>query len=178
MIILITGGSRSGKSVYAERLLKEHDDTVYIATAEITDDEMQARVAAHIARRNSKWRTYEQYRNLKNAVGCEKFYLLDCVTNLISRTLFDLTKSAQSVTARDMQNVIDASMRELRSLIDAVKKINGTLIIVTNEVGSSIVPMESVSRCFSDAQGIVNAELAKVADRVFLTVCGIPIRIK
>ena len=91
MITLITGGSRSGKSAYAEKLLDGIDDVVYIATAEIYDDEMQERVKKHIKRRNPKWRTYEGFLNLEKAVNGEKHYLLDCVTNLISRILFQIT---------------------------------------------------------------------------------------
>lgn len=178
MVILITGGSRSGKSAYAEKLLKNENNAVYIATASITDEEMKERIQKHRLRRNCKWRTYEDYRNLQNAIGNEKFYLLDCVTNLISRILFDDTNGKEKITASDTQNTIDTSLNELNSLIEAIKKINGTLIIVTNEVGSSLVPMNPLSRSFSDAQGTVNAALAEIADKVFLTVCGIPLQIK
>lgn len=178
MITLITGGMRSGKSAYAEKILTGYDDVVYIATAAVTDNEMKNRIKKHIERRNPKWRTYEAFRNLENAIGSERFYLLDCVTNLISRILFDITGIKENISSDDAQNTITNSFTELNMLIAEIKKINGNLIIVTNEVGSSIIPMNPIARCFADAQGIVNTKLATLADEVFLTVCGIPIKIK
>lgn len=178
MITLITGGMRSGKSAYAESIFKQYDDVVYIATAEVADIEMANRVKKHIDRRNPKWRTYEGYRNLENAIGCEKFYLLDCVTNLVSRVLFDVTGSKEKISPDDELAVINSSIAELQRLIEAVRQKNYSLVIVTNEVGSSLVPMNQISRCFADAQGIVNKKIAELSDRVFLTVCGLPIQIK
>lgn len=178
MITLITGGMRSGKSAYAEKIVTGYDDVVYIATAAVTDDEMKNRIKKHIERRNPKWRTYEAFRNLKNSIGSERFYLLDCVTNLISRILFDITGAKEHISFEDTQNTITDSVNELQTLITGIKKINGNLIMVTNEVGSSIIPMNPIARCFADTQGIVNTKLATLADEVFLTVCGIPIKIK
>ena len=178
MITLITGGSRSGKSAYAEKLLDGINDVVYIATAEIYDDEMQERVKKHIKRRNPKWRTYEGFLNLEKAVNGEKHYLLDCITNLISRILFQITGEKEKPCEEDIQKTIDVSLTQIKNLILEIKKINGSLILVTNEVGSSIVPMHTVSRAFSDIQGIVNAKIAELADEVVLCVCGLPIKIK
>ena len=174
----LTGGSRSGKSAYAERLLDGIDDVVYIATAEIYDDEMQERVKKHIKRRNPKWRTYEGFLNLEKAVNGEKHYLLDCITNLISRILFQITGEKEKPSEEDIQKTIDVSLTQIKNLILEIKKINGSLILVTNEVGSSIVPMHPISRAFSDIQGIVNAKIAELADEVVLCVCGLPIKIK
>ena len=178
MITLITGGSRSGKSEYAENILKGKDDTVYIATAEITDYEMRNRVQCHIARRNSAWRTFEAYRSLKDAVGTEKNYLLDCVTNLSSRILFEKTGGKETVTAEDIQNTVSAAVSEITALISAVRKVDANLIIVTNEVGLSIVPMNNIARAFCDTQGYVNTELASIADSVVLIICGLPVILK
>lgn len=178
MITLVTGGIRSGKSEYAESLLKDKNDTVYIATAEITDKEMQERIQKHIARRNPVWRTYEGFRNLQKAIGTEKNYLLDCVTNLVSGILFEKTGTKQDFNSDDVQAVIDDVMNELNVLICQVKQTDGNLIIVTNEVGSSIVPMNKISRAFADIQGIVNSKLAKIVDNAVLMACGIPIQLK
>lgn len=178
MITLITGGSRSGKSAYAEKLLDGIDNVVYIATAEIYDDEMQEKVKKHVARRNPKWRTYEGFLNLENSVKEEKHYLLDCVTNLISRVLFQITGKKERPSEEDIQKTIDTALSQIKNLILEIKKINGSLILVTNEVGSSIVPMHPVSRAFSDIQGIVNSKIAELADEVVLCVCGLPIKIK
>ena len=104
--------------------------------------------------------------------------MLDCITNLISRILFQITGEKEKPCEEDIQKTIDISLTQIKNLILEIKKINGSLILVTNEVGSSIVPMHPVSRAFSDIQGIVNAKIAELADEVVLCVCGLPIKIK
>ncbi len=178
MITLVTGGTRSGKSEYAESLLDGADDTVYIATAEVSDDEMRERVRVHSARRNPRWRTVEAYRSLHKAVGIEKNYMLDCVTNLISRILFEKTGAKETVDADDIRDTVGTAVSEIEGLIFGIKKAGGNLVMVTNEVGSSIVPMNKIARAFVDIQGLVNRKLAARADCVVLTVCGLPLKIK
>lgn len=178
MTILITGGARSGKSEYAEKLLKDKEDVVYIATAEIFDDEMRERVKKHIERRSKNWRTVEIFKNLTRAVGEERYYLLDCVTNMISRILFEFTEDNEKISGSIIDKTKEFAVTEIKNLSEKVKAQNGSLIVVTNEVGSSIVPMEPLSRAFRDIQGIVNAQIASFADEVVLTACGLPLFLK
>lgn len=178
MTILITGGARSGKSQYAENLLKDKNEAVYIATAEVFDDEMRQRIKIHTERRNKNWRTAELFKNLTSAVGKEKHYLLDCVTNMISRILFEQTKDCKKIERHAVNYTAEIAVREIKNLAKKIGEEKGHLVIVTNEVGSSIVPMDNLSRAFRDIQGIVNAEIAAFSDEVVMTVCGLPVFLK
>lgn len=178
MTILITGGARSGKSAYAENLLKEKEDVVYIATAEVLDEEMRERVRKHIERRCKNWRTEEIFKNLVSSVGKEKYYLLDCITNMVSRILFENTKDGRKITSETVKQTSETAIYEITKLSEKINKAKGTLLLVTNEVGNSIVPMNPLARAFRDVQGIVNAKIAAIADEVVLTVCGLPLFLK
>ncbi|CDF57277.1 bifunctional adenosylcobinamide kinase/adenosylcobinamide-phosphate guanylyltransferase [Thermobrachium celere] len=178
MITLITGGVRSGKSSFAEGMFSGKEDVVYIATAVVEDEEMKERVRLHRLRRPDIWRTFEGYKGLKYAVGDEKNYLLDCVTNLISNIMFERTAGLEYIDDIAKKDVEDAVIDELNRLTEEVRKKEGNLVLVTNEVGYSIVPENNVARAFRDIQGRVNVRLGSLCDEVYLVVCGIPIKIK
>lgn len=173
---LITGGARSGKSTFAESLMKDYREVCYIATARPSDDEeMKERIAKHRARRPDHWHTLEGDRNLASNLPAADAVLLDCVTVLLSNYLFN---SGEELTERSIQKVEDEVKEELMLLSDFCKKENIELVFVTNEVGSGIVPMHPLSRAFRDIQGRVNQFLASRAEEVYLVVSGIPVRIK
>ncbi len=179
MITLVTGGARSGKSSYAESIFEGRDDILYLATAEVTDREMEDRVKLHQASRPSTWDTYEGYHHLKDQVSNHySGYLLDCITILCSRILFDHTAELDDISYEDMKIVEDEIMRECSELIDEVNTHGQDLVIVTNEIGMGPVPMDSVTRAFRDIQGRVNQRVAKLADEVYLVVSGIEMKIK
>ncbi len=178
MIYLITGGARSGKSTFAESLYKNVEDVVYIATSKIYDKEMQDRVDTHKKSRPSKWRTYEGTYDLINAVSTEKNYLLDCITGLVSNIMFDNSKDMDYISLNTQEEIEEKIIFELENLINKVKKDNNNLILVTNEVGSSIVPEHHISRVFRDIQGRINQKIGNLSDEVYLVCCGIPVKIK
>ncbi|GIW48651.1 MAG: adenosylcobinamide kinase/adenosylcobinamide phosphate guanyltransferase [Caloramator sp.] len=178
MITLVTGGVRSGKSSYAEEILSGNDDVVYIATSLAEDEEMKERVRLHRLRRPKEWRTFEGYKCLKEAIGEEKNYLLDCVTNLVSNIMFEMTYQLDDIDEETKLLVEENVLKELKNLIQAVRNIGGNLVLVTNEVGYSIVPENKIARAFRDIQGRVNVRLGSLCDEVFLVVCGIPVKIK
>lgn len=178
MIYLVTGGARSGKSTFAESIFENKKDVVYIATSRIYDEEMRERVKHHIESRPGIWRTVEANYNLSDAIGQEKNYLLDCVTVLSSNIMFDITEDTEYIDANLQQQVEDKILEELTSLINNANDNNFDLVLVTNEVGDSIVPEHHVSRVFRDIQGRVNQRIAKIADQVYLVCCGIPVKIK
>ena len=161
------GGARSGKSRYAEALVAEqHPPWVYIATAEALDAEMRARIGAHQARRDARWRTVAAPRALAEAIRAAAApgtcVLVDCVTLWLANML---------LAEADLE-------REEGLLLDALAQAAGPVVVVSNEVGSGIVPDNALARRFRDAQGRVNARLAQVAERVTLMVAGIPLTIK
>ena len=178
MIYLITGGARSGKSAFAESLYKAKKDVVYIATSKIYDKEMQERINHHIASRPSRWRTYEGNYDLVGAVEEEENYLLDCLTVLTSNIMFDQTKDQEYIDFDLQKEIEDQVVSEVDSLIRKVRAKNYNLVLVTNEVGNSIVPEHHISRVFRDIQGRVNQRVASLADQVYLVCCGIPVKIK
>lgn len=177
--ILVTGGVRSGKSRFAEDALKLYDDVVYIATMQVFDSETSERVHAHQKRRPTSWRTVEEICDLSRAVGDEKHYLLDCVGLLVTRRLLEQWNDTDAfVPAGLVDRIAERVSGELIALIDTVRLIGGEIVLVTNEVGLSVVPESPLGRAFRDILGMVNCRLAAVCDRVYLLVCGLEMKIK
>lgn len=178
MIYLITGGARSGKSTFAESLYKGEKGVVYIATSKVFDKEMEERINHHRESRPSEWRTYEGNYGLVKAVQEEENYLLDCITVLTSNIMFDMSKDITYIDFNLQKEIEDKVIFEVKNLIDKIKVNNYNLVLVTNEVGSSIVPQHHISRVFRDIQGRVNQRIASLCDQVYLVCCGIPVKIK
>lgn len=181
MIILITGGQRSGKSQYAEARLQGLDDVCYIATAKVEDPEMEERVAHHQARRPKSWRTFEGHRDLVQALGEEEYYLLDCLGNMVSNTLYDVSLGAGSggdLTSDQAAQAEASCLSNLGSLFDQVQAQGKTLLLVSNEVGSSLTPMDRLGRAFTDILGRVNQYAGRRADEAWLMVAGLKVRLK
>ncbi|MBS0565379.1 MAG: bifunctional adenosylcobinamide kinase/adenosylcobinamide-phosphate guanylyltransferase [Proteobacteria bacterium] len=164
--ILITGGARSGKSVIAEtKALSLGPRPVYVATAEIRDAEMAARVAAHRARRGSEWSDHPEPLDLAAALRATDGQgprLVDCLTLWLSNLM---------LSGRDWQAVA-------RDLCAALPGQRDPVVIVTNEVGAGIVPDNRLARDFRDAAGEINQRVAAVADEVILAVAGLPLKVK
>ncbi|NLW40060.1 MAG: bifunctional adenosylcobinamide kinase/adenosylcobinamide-phosphate guanylyltransferase [Tissierellia bacterium] len=178
MITLVTGGARSGKSTFAEKLYEDKRDVVYIATSKIWDEEMAERIKLHRKSRPSSWRTFEGYHSLTRALGEEKNYLLDCITLLTSNIMFDMTAGKDYIDSNLQGEVEERIYHELYSLIKAIEKKGYNLVMVTNEVGYSLVPESHIGRVFRDIQGRINQRLASLAQEVYLVCCGIPVKIK
>lgn len=182
-IILITGGARSGKSTYAEKIAAGISEKVlYIATAVALDLEMEDRIEIHKKSRPKAWDTYEGYKDLDKVIEEAKGYdviLLDCVTVMLTNLLweypgmdFDTPSSLVLVEAEEYVR------NEFGKLLKAIQDYEGSFIIVTNELGSGLVPEAAIARSFRDIAGRVNQQIATHCQEVFLTVCGIPIQIK
>lgn len=163
--ILVTGGARSGKSAFAERLtLALGERPVYIATAEAHDNEMAARIEAHRARRGAGWTTREAPLDLVGALDATDGSprLVDCLTLWLANLMF---------AERDWET-------QGRALADAIPRQAAPIVIVTNEVGSGIVPENALARAYRDAAGELNQMIAATVDEVYLTVSGIPVKVK
>ena len=178
MVILVTGGARSGKSNFAESLYKDKKNEVYKATSKILDKEMKERVKLHKISRPSYWRTYEGNYNLIKALGEEKNYLLDCITVLTSNIMFDITKDEEYIDNDLQTKVEDKIYDEIYSLMQAIENKGYDLVLVTNEVGYSLVPDNHIGRVFRDIQGRINQRIAAISHEVYLVCCGIPVKIK
>ncbi len=169
MLELILGGVRSGKSSLAEkRAMDSGLQVVYIATAEMLDEEMQERIKRHKMRRPEEWVLIEAGANLAEILHREcrhdRCILVDCLTLWVTRMLC---------------NGDDAVMkREIGSLLDGLSGLPGKLIFVSNETNMGVVPMGDLSRRYCDEMGRLHQQLGKLCDVVALTVAGLPLCIK
>ena len=176
----MTGGARSGKSSFAQSIYKDDANVVYIATSRMNgdDSEMKERVSLHKKSRPSQWKTFEGSYNLNEAVYGFKNYLLDCLTVMTSNIMFDISKDEEIISLK-MQNQIEQKVfNEIKKLIDEIINIDGNLVMVTNEVGCSIVPENHIARVYRDIMGRINQRTAKMCDEVFIVSCGIPLKIR
>lgn len=178
MIRIVTGGARSGKSTFAEDFYKYTLDVCYIATSIVRDEEMQDRVKMHREMRPSQWRTFEGYVDLDKAVDKELNYILDCLTVMTSNIMFERTKGMERISKEVQREIEDRVVFEIEKLIEKVREKNLKLVIVTNEVGYSIVPEHHISRVFRDIQGRVNQRVASMCDEAYLVALGCPVRLK
>lgn len=173
MLTLVIGGARSGKSRLAQSLCPASARVAYVATARVEDGEMRARVARHRQQRPAHWLTFEEPLALDAAVDRalpeSEVLLIDCLTVWLSNLQYQHRK----LSADRMEAI---ALAQLDHVIAAAARCH--LILVSNEVGCGIVPMTKVGRLFRDLQGRVNQYVAARADRVILTVAGIPLQIK
>lgn len=182
-LILITGGARSGKSEFAERLAQELAEQnlsapylAYIATAQILDDEMADRVKHHQARRSEIWLTkeapYAAHLAIAEVAHEVDVILFDCLTLYVTNLLLAADESACD------EEQLTYILAQIDKLLGACREGNKTVILVTNEVGMGIVPENALARKYRDWAGWVNQKVAQAADEVYFVVSGIPVEIK
>lgn len=164
MLTLITGGSRSGKTLQALNTSKAIRPRIYVATAQLLDDEMKERAARHRTERGPEWQTIEEpfqlARRLRELNGA---VVIDCLTLWLSNWML------HDETQVDLQ---------IGDLCSTLQHLPYSVVAITNEVGWSIVPENAMARRFRDWSGLMNQRVAAIADSVLLMVCGIPTRVK
>ena len=173
---LVTGGARSGKSREAERLVSASADVTYVATAAAreNDAEWDERVQQHRQRRPDHWRTVESGDLAAVVLSARdgEAVLVDCLTLWLTRLVDDADAWNEPERARLV-------VREAATgLVTALRSTTARIVLVTNEVGSGIVPIHASARLFRDLLGEANARIAEACDAVVLTVAGqaVPIR--
>lgn len=169
-MILITGGARSGKSSFAIKLAKaQKGKVIYIATADALDSEMKKRITLHKSARRKDWMTIEEPMDILGAVKKvphrNSVIILDCLTLLISNLMLSGCKDEEIY-------------KKIKAIAMALKRKSKVSIVVTNEVGSGIVPDNELARKFRDLQGRANQIVGRMADCLYLLVSGVPIKIK
>lgn len=177
MISIVTGGARSGKSEFAESLIK--GDAIYIATAENYDDEMDLRIKKHVKRRDEsgiKWRTVECLKNFDGLSGEEKYVLFDSLGVFVSNIMF--SKTADDLSDKSIEETILVVRKELEELLDWARENDKELVIVTDEVGMSIIPESKVARVYRDLIGTINKEVAAKCDRAYFVCMGLEVSLK
>ena len=173
--VLVLGGARSGKSVFAEDLTlslaanaaAEHKTKcIYIATAQIWDDEMQTRVATHQSRRTDIWQTVEAPLDLVPALlthsRIDQPILVDCLTLWLTNLM---------MAEHDIDGAGNA-------MVYALAQLAGPVIFVSNEVGQGIVPDNKMARDFRDHAGSLHQKIAKSVSEVYFVTAGLPTKLK
>jgi len=206
-IIFIIGGARSGKSSFAEYLVRRISDKsnfkpAYIATAEVTDQEFENRVIKHQERRKDFFTTYEESLNFDEIItknfSRHNVYLLECVTTWLGNVFFKIPlEERESFSLNKIDSLLSVFGKELSESYDRYdyllnhnsKKIsvfddlqvfseNKTLVVISNETGSGIVPVSKETRSYRDLHGFINQKIALNSDVVFSVVTGIPVQLK
>jgi adenosylcobinamide kinase/adenosylcobinamide-phosphate guanylyltransferase len=170
-IVFVIGGCRSGKSTYAMQTAERvpAEQKIFIATCVPRDDEMKRRVARHQKERSQNWVTVEAPLNLPEAIRQNSrsgdVILVDCLTLWVSNLL--------------METGDESKIEEtISQFINAIEKAAGPIVLVSNEVGTGIVPENALARQYRDIIGRVNQDVAKTAGRVIWMVAGIPVTVK
>ena len=169
----VTGGARSGKSGYAERLASATGrGVVYIATMEPLDQELVRRVAAHRSARPASWETVEAPLDPAGALEAAdpgQCVLLDCLSLWVANRMGPLGDAPAPDDLAHLERTLQA---EVARVIDAARAREGETIVVTNEVGSGLVPPYPLGRAYRDVLGRVNQQVSAAADRAWLLVSG------
>lgn len=181
---LILGGARSGKSRLAESRAAAFESlglqVVYVATAEAQDEEMADRLRHHRAHRPAHWVTVEEPLHLAQALkeyaAPGRCVLVDCLTLWLSALLFKGEGGAQ--LAAGLPLTCTTFWTERQALLDVLPQLPGEILLVSNEIGSGVVPENRLARRFADEQGRLNQDVAAVCERVTLSIAGLPLALR
>lgn len=162
-VTLLIGGARSGKSMLAVRMGVRHDGPVtFIATAEPGDDDMSARIRKHRQERPSAWVTVEAPHDVADAIcgaSARAFVIVDCLTLWVANRMLG------GVSSADIE-------QEAEKLAAAATSRASVVVVVTNEVGMSVVPDTFLGREYRDVLGRVNTIVSASAEHAYLVVAG------
>jgi adenosylcobinamide kinase/adenosylcobinamide-phosphate guanylyltransferase len=169
-ITLVLGGVRSGKSRYAQQLAERESRVIFVATAKASDDEMHRKIERHRSERPAEWTTVEEPLELvqvlaQRALDCDVM-VVDCLTVFAANLL---------ETEGDDQSAIE---RRVEALCVALQSASCSVVLVSNEVGSGVVPAYPLGRRYRDLLGEINQSVARIADDVVLMVAGLPLALK
>lgn len=168
-LVFVLGGATSGKSEAAIRLAGRKGPKAFVATGQGLDEEMSARIARHRAARSSDWTTAEVPIELatwfKRQGTRYRTIVVDCVTLWLSNL-------------REKKGTHTAIAKQVTELLHAIRATSARVVIVSNELGLGLVPVERAARAFRDVAGRVNQQIATEADQVHFVISGIPLRLK
>lgn len=169
-VTLVLGGVRSGKSRYALQLAAGAQRVTFLATAErCEDEEMQRKIERHRAERPQQWKTIEEPLNVASAIqavsDCD-LLLIDCLTLFAGKLLDVCGEDAAALS------------ENIAALCTALEAAPCAIVLVSNEVGSGVVPAFELGRRYRDLLGEINQRVAAIADRVVLMVAGLPLVLK
>jgi len=167
MVYYITGGERSGKSGYAQKLATElTNKPYYLATSRIWDKDFENRVERHINDRDERWTTIEEEKHLGTVDVTGKVVVIDCVTLWLTNWYVDTDSN------------VEESLRSGKEELEQLFSKDATIIIISNEIGMGIHAQTEVGRKFTELQGWMNQFIAAKADKAIFMVSGLPINLK
>lgn len=188
---MVVGGSRSGKSVFAEKMAhdleqKQTGVVTYIATGTVWDHEFAKRVEKHKARRPKSWGLVEEAYNLHDVIAngeTHDIFLIDGIGTWVTNLMYNISPKTEHQSPENQDFVWEKEhegrfTEYLKLFIETCNNSKSTVIIVADEVGMDVVPYYKEARVFRDLNGMANQQLAQYAEEVYLVVCGIPIRAK
>jgi adenosylcobinamide kinase/adenosylcobinamide-phosphate guanylyltransferase len=169
-VTLVLGGVRSGKSRYAQHLAEQSRRVMFVATAKISDDEMQRKIERHREERPADWTTVEEPLELARVLthhqtDCDVM-VVDCLTIFAANLLEEEGENDEAIE------------RRIEALCAALRSVGCSVVLVSNEVGSGVVPPYPLGRRYRDLLGEINQRVARVADDVVLMVAGLPLVLK
>lgn len=178
-LTLILGGSRSGKSAFAQGLAGSAKSVLFVATAEALDADMAARIQAHQRSRPVGWTTLEEPRELAAAIPKaapgHDLVVIDCLTLWVSNLLLSGGEGDGRVSDSPLQDMEHTILARAQGIIEAYQKGPASWVVVSNEVGLGIVPPTALGREYRDALGRVNQAFAAAASQVYLLVAGLAV---
>ncbi len=166
---LVLGGMRSGKSRWAQQqAMRSMKEVIFIATAQVSDDpEMQSRIARHRAERPSHWQTIEAPIYLAAVLEAQQksqnYLIVDCLTLWLTNLLLSKDKVLQE---------------QQKLLLNVLANTHNEVILVSNEVGLGVIPMNALARRFVDEAGWLNQKVAEICDEVWMMTAGLPLQLK
>jgi adenosylcobinamide kinase / adenosylcobinamide-phosphate guanylyltransferase len=169
-VTLVLGGARSGKSRYAQQLAAESRRVVFVATATISDEEMRAKIERHRADRPRDWTTVEEPLDLPRVLREWEtetdLIVVDCLTLYAANLLDEEAENDEAIA------------RRIEALCEMLQRTRCAIVLVSNEVGSSVVPEYASGRRYRDLLGELNQRVAAIADDAILMVAGLPLALK
>jgi len=167
MIYYITGGTRSGKSSYAQKLaLSLSDNPVYVATARKWDDDFKNRIKRHQQDRDERWENIEEEKSPSKLALQGRVVVLDCVTLWLTNFF------------SDTKYQVDETLSLIKEEFDKLAAMECSWIIISNEIGMGMHADTEIGRKFADLQGWINQHIATKADKAIFMVSGLPLELK
>lgn len=179
-LIFITGGTRSGKSTYAEGRLMDYAGALYVATARNTDPEMAERILNHQNRRPDHWRTVETDRDFFEVLSkcAEPAVLIESVGTMITNHILDAQLDWDYCSRKQVQDLQSKVLEQIEHLISGSVESGADVYVVSDEVGMGMVSAYAMGRAFSDICGLANQMLAEASHEAYLVVSGLPLKLK
>lgn len=182
-IFFVLGGSKSGKTAFADGLAKKIGKrTVFIATAKEKDEEMKERIAKYQAKSPDSWHLIDAPEKVAEAIrsckGQTDVIIVDCMTLLVQNLMMQNLGWFQEDEKPDIIGYETFIENEIKKVLEAASEINGLVIFVSDEIGEGLKPETKLSKFYGDLVGRMNQQVAAFADKVFLLTCGLALELK